>query len=378
MMQSIDVQHTSRRGPSMCPGTDDETMDLVLPTLRKVAAKDADGAPCVARIGTGGAGHYCKMIHNGIEHGVMSAIAEAYGIMRDGLSMNLDEIGDEFERWNSSGELKNTFLIKISIDICRAVDQQTKVRVLDTVEDKVVQDFTGEEGTGIWSNTEAVEQHVPAPTLSTAHFFRIASGDRHQRSTIQKAFSSTPLPPQAMEVSDRAKFLEDLRLAVFTASLAAFAQGMNIIDKADRRKHFNIDYTALLHIWRAGCIIQADYIVTELLAPIYARKHAASSNSSLDETSETNPLYEPAIAQDFKRGLPSLKRVVARGVESDAVIPALSASLEYLKIQTSTALPTSFYEAQLDYFGAHMYDKKGEDKEGKPTEGKYHYEWKPA
>lgn len=362
----------------MCPGTDDETMDLILPTLRKVAAKDEDGNPCVGRIGTGGAGHYCKMIHNGIEHGMMSAITEAYGIMRDGLGMSLDEIGDEFQRWNSAGELKGTFLIKISADICRTIHPETKEHVLDTIEDKVVQDFTGEEGTGIWSNTEAVEHHVPAPTLSTAHFLRLASGDRHQRTNVQKAFSGTPLPPQRVEPPSRDAFLEDLRLAVFTACLAAYAQGMNIIDKADRHNHFNINYAALLQIWRAGCIIQADYISASLLQPIYAKKQKAKSHTNLADEPETNPLYEAVVADDLKRGLPSLKRVVAKGVESDAIIPALSASLEYLKIQTSTALPTSFYEAQLDYFGAHMFDRKGEDKEGKPTEGKYHYEWKSA
>lgn len=354
----------------MCPGADDETLDLVLPTLRKVAARDPQGKPCVGRVGTGGAGHYCKMIHNGIEHGMMSAICEAWGLMKNGLGMNEDEIGDEFEKWNKSGELQGTFLISISADICRMNDPKTGEKVVNTVEDKVVQDFTGEEGTGIWSNTEAIEQHVPAPTLTTAHYLRIASGDRHQRTMIQKTFGGQPAKPQKLNVENRNDTLEDLRLAVYAACLAAYCQGLNVIDKADKNKHFNVNYTELLQVWKAGCIIQADYISNDLLQPIYAKRE--------DKKEEINPLYDPSVAKDLKRCYPSLKKVVLAATEADQVIPALSATLEYLKIQTSTDLPTSFYEAQLDYFGKHMYDKKGDDPEGKPTEGKYHFEWKPA
>ncbi|SMY18616.1 unnamed protein product [Zymoseptoria tritici ST99CH_1A5] len=357
----------ARRGPSMCPSTDDSTFDIVMPLLEKAAAKAHDGSACVARIGTGSAGHYCKMIHNGIEHGMMSSIAEAWGIMRKGLGMSDDECGDEFERWNTSGELQGTFLIRIAADICRASDKQGQ-RVLDTVEDKVVQDFTGEEGTGIWSNTEAVNQHIPAPTLTTAHFLRLASGDLNQRRLAQKTFGGD-YPPQNVPVEDKGAFLEDLRLATYGACLAAYVQGMNIIEHADREKHFNVDYLALLQIWRAGCIIQADHIVNNLFMPIY-KSHSTKT--------EKNPLYEPAIAAELKRTFAPMKRVVLKAVEGDHVVPSLSATLEYLKYQTSTDLPTSMTEAQLDYFGSHMYDCKGEDQAGLPTEGKYHYEWKPA
>ena len=365
----------SRRGPSMCPGSTDETLDIVLPLLEKVAAKAPDGKPCVARIGTGGAGHYCKMIHNGIEHGMMSALAEAWGIMVHGLGMSLDEIGDELHRWNVSGELEGTFLVRIGAEICHTKDDQGN-RVLDTVEDKVVQDFTGEEGTGIWSNTEAVEHHVPAPTLTAAHFLRVASADLHQRRTILKTFGSESgtaaaiYPPQKFaNISDRAAFLNSLRLAVYTACLASYVQGLNVIDKADRQNHFHVDYAALLQIWRAGCIIQADYISSELLQPIYAN-HSSKA--------EKNPLFESAVAKELQRGFKELKAVVLQATEADHVVPALSATLEYLKYQTNTDLPTSFYEAQLDYFGKHMYDKKGEDEAGRPETGKWHYEWKPA
>ena len=338
-----------------------------MPLLRKVAAKASDGSPCVAPVGTGGSGHYCKMIHNGIEHGMMSAISEAWAIMTKGLGMSLDEVGDELERWNSDGGLKNTFLVRIGADICRKTDSKTGKHVLDSVEDKVVQDYTGEEGTGVWSNTEAVEQHVPAPTLSTAHFLRIASGDLEQRRHIQKIFS-TDFPTTKLAVSNRQSFLEELRIAVYVACLSAYAQGLNIIDKANHAYHFNISYPELLQVWRGGCIIQADHINEELVTPIY-KKNAPNF---------INPLYDPSVAKELKDGYSALKSVVLRATEADHVIPSLSSTLEYLKYTTSTDLPTSFYEAELDYFGKHMFDKKGDDPNGLPETGKYHFEWKPA
>ncbi|KAK4554144.1 hypothetical protein LTR86_008671 [Recurvomyces mirabilis] len=368
-----------RRGPSMCPGADDATLTLVLPLLRTLAAKDNNGKPATGAVGTGGAGHYCKMVHNGIEHGMMSAISEAYTIMREGLGMDLDEIGDVFDQWNSKGELQGTFLIWISRDICRTKSMEGK-RVLDEVEDKVVQDYTGEEGTGVWSNLEAVERHVPAPTLTVAHYLRIASGDRHQRAQIQKTFGTgtgdpnkdhtAAFPPQELDVDDRGKFLEHLRMAVYTACLAAYCQGMLIIEKADKEHHFNINYAELMQVWRAGCIIQADYISETLLKPIYDKRDLKSESS--------NPLLHQDVASDLKRGFPSLRKVVAKGVEADHVIPALSATLEWVKYMSSTMLPANFYEAQLDYFGNHMYDRKGDDGKGLPTEGKHHFEWKAA
>jgi len=307
------------------------------------------------------------MIHNGIEHGMMAAISEAWAIMTKGLGMGLDEVGDELDRWNSDGGLKNTFLIKIGVDICKKKDPQSGSHVLEVVEDKVVQDYTGEEGTGVWSNTEAVEQHVPAPTLTTAHFLRIASGDLHQRRQVQKTFGAD-YPPQKIEGANQKELLEDLRIAVYTACLAAWAQGLNIIDRANKLYHFNVDYPALLQIWRAGCIIQADHINLELLDPIYK---AAAPNY-------VNPLYEPSVTKELRDGMQSLKKTVLKATEADHVVPSLSSSLEYLKYMTSTELPTSFYEAELDYFGKHMFDEKGDDPGGKPETGKHHFEWKPA
>lgn len=282
--------------------------------------------------------------------------------------MNNDEIGDEFERWNESGELKGTFLVDISAKICRTKDPKNGERVLDTVEDKVVQDVTGEEGTGVWSNEEAIAQHVPAPTLTVAHYMRLASSDLAQRRKINEVFGGD-VPPQKIESVERKELLENVRLATYTACLAAYVQGMIIIERADQEKHFNINYNDVLQIWSGGCIIQADYITDNLLHPIY--KDYASKES-------LNPLFQNAVKDEFKKGLPSLKKICLKAMEGDHIIPALSASLEWLKIMTSVDLPTSFSEAQLDYFGNHMFDKRGDDKDGLPVEGKHSYEWKSA
>ncbi|KAF2090047.1 6-phosphogluconate dehydrogenase C-terminal domain-like protein [Saccharata proteae CBS 121410] len=360
----------ARAGPSMCPGADDESLDMVLPLLKKVCAKDKNGNPCVGKAGTGGAGHYVKMMHNGIEHGMMSAVAEAFGIMKNGLGMSDEEMGDVFEAWNKDGELRGTFLIWIGADICRTKDKSRNDEyVLDTVEDKVVQDITGEEGTGIWSNEETIRHHIPGPTLTTAHYLRLASADRGQRIRAQETMG-TCFPPQKLELGDSEKktFLEALQQSVYVSCLCSYIQGLNVIEQANRSNHWNIDFAAVLQIWRAGCIIQADYIA-DLLQPILAQ------HGKLDSI---NLLFQKSIMAELKDRFQQLRKVVVKAVEKDHVVPAMSATLEYVKYQVNTELPTSFYEAQLDYFGAHMYDRKGEEGTGAPTEGKYHYEWKPA
>lgn len=355
----------ARRGPSMCPGADDQTLDMVLPLLRKVAAKDKKGNACVGKCGTGGSGHYVKMIHNGIEHGMMAAISEAFNIMNLGLGMDYDGIGDVLEKWNSEGELQGTFLVDIGANICRTKNDKGQ-KVLGEVQDKVVQDVSGEEGTGIWSNVEAVQHHVPAPTMTTAHFLRLASANRNDRIAANKCFGGE-FSPQKIGVQDKEAFLEDLRLAVYAACLSSYAQGVQDIGRANKENKWNINFSEVLQIWRAGCIIQADYI-GDLLEPVF---------SKYNDKNEMNLLHEPSVAKDLKRGQPALRKVVAKSVETDQIVPTLSATLEYLKYSTNLELPTSFYEAELDYFGKHMYDRKDEPSRA-PETGKHHFEWKPA
>ncbi|OCL00625.1 6-phosphogluconate dehydrogenase C-terminal domain-like protein [Cenococcum geophilum 1.58] len=359
----------ARARPSMCPGGDKEALNTVMPLLEQVAAKGKEGKPCVGMVGRGGAGHYVKMVHNGIEHGMMSAISEAWGIMR-AMGMEYEEIGDVFGRWNESGELRGTYLISIGADLSHKRDSSNNL-VLPTVADKVVQDITGEEGTGIWSNTEAIERHIPAPTLNAAHTFRLASAYLGDRECAEKTMGGG-FPPQKIELGKfkKVQFLESLRKSVYTACLASFIQGLNAIDAANKEHKWEIDYAAVVQIWKAGCIIEADYISSEILAPVLTDKNRSADNFNL--------LFSQRAMQDVKKCFLSLRKVVAKCVETDQAVPALSASLEYFKIVTGTDLQTSFYGAELDYFGHHMFDEKGEEEIEGPTEGKHHYEWKPA
>ncbi|KAI4646722.1 hypothetical protein J4E93_004945 [Alternaria ventricosa] len=371
----------ARAGPSMCPGGDISALKEVLPLLEKVAAKDKDEKPCVGVIGKGGAGHYVKMMHNGIEHGMMSAICEAWGIMRK-MGMDYEEIGDVLSKWNSEGELRGTFLVSIGADLSHKRDSSDKPNqanqkdtqlpplVISEVLDKVVQDVTGEEGTGVWSNTEAIERHVPAFTLNISHAFRLASAFRGDREQASKA-ADGGFPPSQLNITDKKAFLEDLRKATYASCLASYIQGMNVIAKADQENKWEIDYSQVWQIWRGGCIIQADYISDEILAPIL------KSNPSPDKL---NLNFSTRVAKDVKNCFPALRRIVAKAVETDQVAPAISATLEYFKVASGTDLPTSFYEAELDYFGSHMFDKKGDTDANvkKPMEGKHHFEWKPA
>lgn len=283
---------------------------------------------------------------------------------------------------------KNMFLVSIAADICATKDKKGH-HVLAEVQDKVVQDITGEEGmsrsnatryfyrtnsslgTGVWSNTEATVQHVPAPTLSAAHFLRIVSAYRGKRETVKKTFGGSFTTSKIKFEDDKQKqdFLEDLRWSVYSTCLASYVQGMDIIDKSDDANGWAIDYEHIVQIWRNGCIIRADHIA-DLLEGIFEHRESHEKIANL--------LYEESIVNELKESFERLKRVVLKSVEVNAVIPSMSATLEYLKYSGNTELPTQFYEAELDYFGAHMYDKKGEPNTGGPTEGKHHYEWKPV
>lgn len=237
----------------------------------------------------------------------------------------------------------------------------------------MVQDIDGSEGTGIWSNTQATSLHVPAPTLSTAHYLRIVSAFRGQRQHVKETFHGSFLPSKFNFSSESEKnaFIEDLRKAVYTTFLSAYVQGFGIIDVADKENKWAISYPTIIQIWRAGCIIQSDHINALLSDIFHPNSNAVHKNHNL--------IYEPVIVEDLKNGFESLKRIVAKGVECSAVIPSMSATLEYLKYSGNLELPTQFYEAELDYFGKHMFDSKSMDTgPGKPETGKHHFEWKLA
>ncbi|ETI22152.1 6-phosphogluconate dehydrogenase (decarboxylating) [Cladophialophora carrionii CBS 160.54] len=375
---------SARRGPSMSPGGDKAAVQKVLPILEKFAAKasspeDTKQSPCVAYIGPGGSGHYVKMMHNGIENGMLSTLCEAWGIMKYCLGMSNGEIGKVLDRWNSQGSLRSTFLVQIGAEICQRKkspkgDGEGEGRgeggyVLDDVLDKVVQDDDSSEGTGFWSVMEAAYRRVTAPTIAAGQFLRYASGERAERLEVAKELQ-TPPPKQAEEGQDKEAFIEELRKAVYASFVCSFCQGLELISKASRAEEWNVDLATCIRIWREGCIIQSSQIADMLEAALAAKQGKETSDIKL---------LKP-VAQALQENYPALKKVVLKGTEWDAMIPSLSASLEYLKYDGSTALPTQFMEAEMDFFGAHAYDRphvKGEDP-GKAKKGAHHYEWRPA
>ncbi|KAJ5550055.1 Fibritin/6-phosphogluconate dehydrogenase C-terminal extension [Penicillium sp. DV-2018c] len=359
---------SARRGPSMSPGGDAKAIELVMPFLESYAAKDPKSkTPCVKRMGPGGSGHFIKMVHNGIEGGMLSALAETWQYMHDGLGMEYTKIGDVFDKWNESGELRGNFLVRIGADILHTRKPKEDGYVLDDVLDKVVQDDDNTEGTPLWCIMESAARHVSCPTLAVAHYLRISSGNRPER--VQDAKKLEMPKPRPIEgTRERSEIIEDLRKAVYCSFLASFCQGLELISRASIDEGWDVDLGDCLQIWRAGCIIQSDYIADLLQPPL-------SGNKEL-----TNVKFVDAVARELHQNFQSLKRVVLEGTTFDQYIPALSATLEYLKYEGGLGLPTKFMEAQMDYFGAHSYNKPGIPGEdpGPVSKGPHHYEWSPA
>ncbi|KAJ5105697.1 hypothetical protein NUU61_003044 [Penicillium alfredii] len=370
---------SARHGPSLSPGGDAKALELVMPLLEQYSAKDRKtGTPCVTRIGPAGSGHFVKMVHNGIEGGMLSTLSEAWSYMHHGLGMDYDKIGNIFTKWNESGELRNNYLVQIGADILRTKRtpkgdykgegaSRDNGWVLDDVLDKVVQDDDGTEGTPFWSLMDSAARHVSCPTLATAHYMRIASGNRDERLRASKKLHM-PSPKPIENTQDHNKLLENLRRAVYCSFLASFCQGLELIARASEDEGWDIDLGRCLQIWRAGCIIQSEYIA-DLLQP------ALTSNKRL-----TNMKFVDEVARELHNNFEALKETVIEGTMSDQYMPAISSSLEYLKYEGGTVLPTKFMEAQMDYFGAHAYNKPGIPGEdpGPVKKGPHHYEWKPA
>ena len=230
-----------------------------------------------------------------------------------------------------------------------------------------MQDVDETEGTGTWTSGESVRLHVPAPTIISAHLFRLASADAARREKVKQGFNGG-IQASKMKLSEdeRTHFVKDLQSATYASFLVSFIQGLHIIEKADREQKWSIDFAGIFQLWRGGCIIQSDYIV-DLLEKAY-RQNNQNDNDLLDH---------PEIGGALMDNYPALKKIVLNALDADAPVPSMSASLEYLKYMGSTELPTQFMEAQMDYFGGHMFDLKS-DEPGKPIMGKHHFEWKPA
>lgn len=326
-------------GPSMMPGGTEESWKTLGPILESIAAV-AEGEPCVTHIGTDGAGHFVKMVHNGIEYADMQLIAESYDLMRRGLGMSAGEIGDVFAKWNE-GEL-NSYLIEITSEVLRQQDAKTGKPLVD-----VIVDHAGMKGTGTWTVQTALSLAVPVTGISEAVFARGLSSQAEQREEAAKQELAGPEQRIELAQSEREAFIEDIRQALYASKIVAYAQGFDEINAGAKEYGWNIDQAAVARIWRGGCIIRAKFL---------------NRVSDAFESGEAN--VSLLFAQYFKDAIASAqsawRRVVARAAENGIPVPAFSSSLSYYDGLRSDRLPAALIQGQRDLFGAHTYQRVDE------------------
>lgn len=330
-------------GPSIMPGGTPESYERVGPMLEKISAH-VDGEPCCTYIGADGAGHFVKMVHNGIEYADMQLIAEAYDLLRKGLGDTPEQIADIFEGWMET-EL-NSYLIEITAEVLRQYDAETGMPLVD-----VIVDAASQKGTGAWTVQTALELGVPVTGIGEATFARGLSSSPLQRG------ASAPLESHALsiEVEDRGEFIEQVRQALYASKIVAYSQGFDLIQAAADFYGWEIDKGELAKIWRAGCIIRAIFL------------------NDITDAYRANPdlpllMADEHFAPKINACIPSLRQIVSRGALTAIPLPAFSSSLAYFDGVRADRLPAALIQGQRDFFGAHTYLRV--DKEGV-----YHTEW---
>ena len=333
-------------GPSIMPGGTAESYDRLGPMLESISAH-VDGTPCCTHVGPDGAGHFVKMVHNGIEYADMQVIAEAYTLLREGLGATPAQIADIFAAWNE-GEL-NSYLIEITAEVLRQVDASTGVPLVD-----LIVDAASQKGTGKWTVQTALDLAVPVTAIGEATFARGASCEPAQRAAGQKlAGNATPLVIETDEV--RAAFVEDVRRALFASKIVAYSQGFDEIEAGAAEYGWDIDKGALARIWRAGCIIRAAFLddITR----------AYEADPSLPLLLAAEP-----FATRFQECTPALRRIVSQAALAGVPIPVFASSLAYFDQIRATRLPAALIQGQRDFFGSHTYRRID-------REGVFHTRW---
>jgi 6-phosphogluconate dehydrogenase len=324
----------ARFGPSIMPGGSDAAWSRIKDVLEAIAAK-TDAGPCVTHVGPDGAGHFVKMVHNGIEYGDMQIIAETYDVLHRGLGLSTPEAGEVFAEWNR-GTLES-FLVELTAQVCRVMDGETGRPLVDVVEDKA-----GQKGTGKWTAAVALDLAVAIPTISAALDARVLSSLKPQRVAASAAYSETDV--RAPFAGDRRAWIDNLRDALHGARVCSYAQGMALIAAGSAQYNWNVNLAEMARIWKGGCIIRA-----RLLDPVRA---AFTANPAL-----ANLLVDRAIAAELERAAAGWRRVVAAAVSAGIPVPAISASLAYFDSYRTARLPQNLTQAQRDAFGAHKYER---------------------
>ncbi|RQZ19707.1 NADP-dependent phosphogluconate dehydrogenase [Burkholderia sp. Bp9031] len=334
------------RGPSIMPGGQRDAYDLVEPILKQIAAKaPSDGEPCVAYMGPDGAGHYVKMVHNGIEYGDMQLIAESYAVLKDVAGLTNDELGAVYTEWNQ-GEL-DSYLIEITSKIFGKKDDETGKHLVDVILDRAAQ-----KGTGKWTSQNALDLGVPLPLITESVFARVLSSLKTERVAASKILSG---PAAAPFDGDRAAFIEAVRRALYLSKVISYAQGFAQLRMASEEYGWSLDLGTIAKIFRAGCIIRARFL--QKITDAYA-KDPALANLLLDP-------YFKDIAANYQA---SLRDVVVAAVKAGVPVPAFASAVAYFDSYRSERLPANLVQAQRDFFGAHTFERTD-----KP--GSFHANW---
>jgi 6-phosphogluconate dehydrogenase len=332
------------KGPSLMPGGPRESWEIIAPIFRKIAAQ-VDGEPCCRYMGSDGAGHYVKMVHNGIEYGDMQLICEAYAILKDVAGMGAPELADTFDKWYE-GEL-NSYLIEITAKIFRKIDPETGKPLVDVILDKA-----GQKGTGMWTLQSAIQQSVVISTINAAVEARVISSRKEERVAASKIL---PQPKAKKFTGDRAQLVDAVRNALYASKIVSYAQGMELLGTASKQYSWNLNFGDIATIWRGGCIIRAIFL--NRIVEAYQRDPALH-----------NLLLDSYFTSIIAKTQENWRVAVSTAVQQGVAVPAFGASLAYFDSYRQARLPHNLLQAQRDFFGAHTYERID-----KP--GVFHTEW---
>jgi 6-phosphogluconate dehydrogenase len=324
----------ARRGPSIMPGGSPTAWPHVKPLFQAIAAKVEDGAPCCDWVGENGAGHFVKMVHNGIEYGDMQLICESYQLLKEGLGLTHDEMHEIFAEWNE-GKL-DSYLIEITRDILGFRDDDG-----DPLVEKIL-DSAGQKGTGKWTAISALEMGVPLTLIAEAVMARFLSALKDERVAASSILSGPQLGPHS--ASERKAFVDDIQEALYASKIASYAQGYMLMRAAAHEYDWNLNYGGIALMWRGGCIIRSAF-----LGKI---KDAFDIDPSL-----SNLLLDPYFKDQIEAAQSAWRRVVSRAIEMGIPVPAMASALAFMDGYRSQRLPANLIQAQRDYFGAHTYER---------------------
>lgn len=333
-------------GPSLMPGGTRESYRDLEPILTQIAAQVDDG-PCVTYIGPGGAGHYVKMVHNGIEYGDMQLIAEAYDILKNGLGMSNAQLAGIFQEWNQTDELES-FLVEITADIFTHSDPETGNNTVD-----IILDSAGQKGTGRWTVVSSLELGVPIPTIYAAVNARVMSSFKEERVAASQELSA----PSGKYDGNLDEFANKVRDALYCSKMCSYAQGMALMGKASEEFGFELNLSEIARIWKGGCIIRAGFL-------------DKIKQAFLDNPKLPNLLLAPEFEQTILDRQEAWREVLTFSNKTGIAVPAFSASLDYFDSYRRDRLPQNLTQAQRDYFGAHTFERVD-----KPRGEFFHAQW---